>query len=70
MQQFLLTEVLSKVMKDIWIFTDKNEKIFLFVNVDWFLLSQITYYFHALNHDIDMTVYTDITDKRNANLVN
>ena len=46
------------------------KKIFLFVNVDWFFYShRLPIAKAALNHDIDMTVYTDITDKRrNANL--
>ena len=46
------------------------KKIFLFVNVDWFFYShRLPIAKAALNHDIDMTVYTDITDKRrNENL--
>ena len=48
-------EVLSKVMKDIWIFKQINEKIFLFVNVDWFFYShRLPIAKAALNHDIDM----------------
>ena len=47
------------------------KKIFLFINVDWFFYShRLPIAKAALNHDIDMTVYTDITDKRRKESLN